>query len=232
MPSVEDLDTLLRESESVAAVASMSEKEIDEMVERRQESLERLQELDLIQESRLRKVEGFNPLQDLKPSDYERLVQEKIIDAPYAERLKKLDGLVAKLESLDFPSAAAKIELERLSSVRNTFRERIESQIAERQQEITTRREEVKNKVLEHYAKRTEELKRIIAEIESNPRVIERLQTIAEKERKKIIQEAAHYIQSLGARHANAFKRIGYLTENEKIAVELIQILGEGDKRR
>jgi len=183
MPSVEDLDALLRESESVATVASMSEKEIDEMVERRQESLDRLQDIGPIQESRLKRVENFNPLKGLKPSDYERLVQEEMIDAPYAERLKKLDGVIAKLESLDFPSADAKAELEKLSGVRNAFREKIESQIAEQQQETTSRREEVKNKVLEHYAKRTDELERVIAEIESNPRVIERLQTMAEKER-------------------------------------------------
>ena len=243
MPSGEDLDALLRESESVATVASMSEKEIDEMVERRQESLDRLQDVGPIQESRLQRVENFNPLKSLKPSDYERLVQEEMIDAPYAERLKKLDGVITKLESLDFPSADAKAELEKLSGVRSAFRERIESQITEQQQEITTRREEVKNKVLEHYAKRTDELERVIAKIESNPRVIERLQTMAEQERqafqakieqeqKRIVQEAARYIQSLGARHANAFKRLGDLTGNDKLADELMQTLGEGDEQK
>lgn len=254
MPSIEDLDALLRESESVATVASMSEKEIDEMVERRQESLERLQDVGTIRESRLQKVENNNPLGGLKPSDYERLVQEEMIDAPYAERLKKLDGVIAKLESLDYPSADAKAELEKLSSVRNAFREKLEGQIGEQQQEITARREEVKNKVLEHYAKRTEELERTVAEIESNPRVAERLQTMAEKEmselfakrekekqeaeariekeRKAVIQEATRYIQSLGTRHSNAFKRLGELVGNEKIADELLQALGEEDARK
>jgi hypothetical protein len=254
MPSIEDLDALLRESESVATVAAMSEKEIDEMVARRQESLERLQDIDTIRESRLQKVENYNPLGDLRPSDYERLIQEEMIDASYAERLKKLDDVIAKLESLDYPSADAKAELEKLSGVRNAFREKLESQIAERQQEIAVRREEVKNKVLEHYAKRTAELERAIAEIESNPRVIERLQTMAEKEmkeffarrekekqeaearieseRKKIIQEATRYIQSLGARHANAFKRLGEILGNEKIADELTAALGEEDARK
>ncbi|HLD69249.1 MAG TPA: hypothetical protein VJA17_00630, partial [Candidatus Omnitrophota bacterium] len=169
--------------------------------------------------------------------------QEEMIDAPYAERLKKLDGVITKLESLDFPSADAKAELEKLSGVRSAFRERIESQITEQQQEITTRREEVKNKVLEHYAKRAEDLERVIAEIESNPGVIERLQAMAEQERKafqvkieqerkRIVQEAARYIQSLGVRHANAFKRLGDLTGNEKITDELMQTLDEGDERK
>lgn len=243
MPSVEDLDALLRESENVATVASMSEKEIDEMVEQRQESLERLQDIDTIRESRLHRVDNFNPLKDLKPSDYERLVQEEMIDAPYAERLKKLDGVIAKLEALDYPSVDAKAKLEKLSGVRNAFREKLEGQIAEQQQEIAARREEVKNKVLEHYANRVVELEGTIAEIESNPRVIERLQTMAEQERKAfeakieqerkaVVQEATRYIQSLGSRHANAFKRLGELAGNEKLADELMQTLGERDERK
>ncbi len=254
MPSIEDLDALLRESESVAIVASMSEKEIDEMVERRQKLLDRLQNVETIRESRLQRVENFNPLKDLKPNDYERLVQEGMIDAPYAERLKKIDDVIAKLEALDYPSADAKAELEKLSEVRNAFREKLESQIEERQQEIAARREEVKNKVLEHYGARVEELERTIAEIESNPRVMERLQIIAEKEmqavfakreaekkafeakieqdRKAIIQEANRCIQSLSARHSNAFKRLGELLGNEKIADELFSVLGKENARK
>jgi hypothetical protein len=253
-PSIEDLDALLRESESVATVASISEKEIDEMVETRQESLDRLQNIEVIRESRLQRVENFNPLKDLTPNDYERLVQEGMIDAPYAERLKKLDGVIAKLEALDYPPADAKAELEKLSGVRNAFREKLEGQIEERQQEIAARREGVKNRVLEHYGTRVEELERTIAEIESNPRVMERLREIAEKEmqavfakreaekkafeakieqeRKAAIQEASHYIQSLGARHSNAFKRLGELLSNEKIADELVMVLGEEDVRK
>ncbi len=242
-PSIEVLDALLHESEGVATVASMSEKEIDEMVEWRQESLDRLQDVDAIQASRLKRVENYNPLKGLKPNDYERLVQEEMINAPYAERLKKLDGVIAKLESLDYPSADAKAELDKLSEVRSAFRDKLESQIQERQQELATRCEEVKNKALEHYAKRVEELEQTIAEIESNPRVVERLQTMAEqerrtfeakieKERKALMQEAARYIQSLGARHGNAFKRLGELLGNEKVGEELIKTLGEKDERK
>ncbi len=254
MPSIEDLDALLCEAESVATIALISEKEIYEMIERRQELLDRLQDLEIIRESRLQRVENFNPLKDLKPSDYERLVQEGMIDAPYAERLKKLDGLIEEIEALDYPSVYAKTVLEELSEVRNAFREKLENQIEERQQEIAARREEVKNKILEHYSTRAEELEQMVVEIESNPHVVERLQTMAEKEmqalfakreaekkafeakieqeRKAVIQEAARYIQSLSARHDNAFKRLGELLGNEKIADELIAVLGEKDARK
>jgi hypothetical protein len=254
LPSVEDLEARLRDAESVATSASVSEKEIDEMIERRQESLDRLRDISSIQESRLRKVENFNPLKDLEPDDYERLVREGIVDNAYAQRYKatpaqlisyfqKRDKVITDLEKLEYPTANAIAELERLVTERNRFRQELESLIAERQEEIAARREEIKNKLLEHYTRRAEELERTIAEIESNPRVIERLRTMAEKERqafqakieqewKKIIQEAGRYIQSLGARHVNVFKRLGELTGNEKIAEELLQILREGDERK
>ncbi|MFN7088409.1 MAG: hypothetical protein ACK4NX_01090, partial [Candidatus Paceibacteria bacterium] len=197
----------------------------------------------------------------------ERLVQEGMIDAENdiidekgevlmlsAKKFIELDKGIAKLESLDYPTADAIAMLEQLSAVRNVYRERLESQIAERQQEIAARREEIKNKVLEHYAERTAELERTIAEIESNPRVIERLQMMAEKEMKEwfarrerekqeaaarierernaIIQEATRCIQSLGARQSNAFKRLVELTGNEKIVDELLQALGEAGVRK
>jgi len=243
LPDIKDLDSLLEESEKVATVASLSEKEIDELVEKRQESLERLQNVDAIREQRLQRTEKFNPLKDLIPADYDRLVQEGMIDTDYAKRLKKLDAVIAKLESLDYPTADAVAELERLTQVRNSFRERIESQIEEKQQELSERRENIKNKVLEHYEKRAEELEEIIAEIESNPRVIERLHAMAEQERKefeekieqerkKLLVEAARFIQSLSVRHANAFNRLGEITGNEKIAEDLLKALEEEDKRK
>lgn len=254
MTSIEDLDALLSESENIATVALMSEKEIDKMIERRQEALNRLQNVELIRESRLQKVENFNPLGDLNPSDYERLIQEGIIDASYAKRLQKIDEVIAKFETLEYPSADVKAQLEKLSEIRNSFREKLEDQIAERQQELTARREEVKNKVLEHYAKRAKELEKTIIEIESNPRIVEQLQAMAKKEmhadfakrevekkafkakieqeRKAIIQEATRYIQSLSARHNNAFKRLGKLLENEKIEEELLTVLNEGDAKK
>jgi len=119
MPSIEELDVLLDESENILKIASMSDKEIDAMIEQRQKSLDRLQKINQIEESFLQRVERFKPLEGLTPNDYERLVQEKIIDSPYAERLKKLDNLIAGLESLDYPSADARTEPERLSRFRN-----------------------------------------------------------------------------------------------------------------
>lgn len=241
MPStIEELDHILQASEKMAITAAESEKEIDEMIKQRAESLKRLQGIDLIKESRLKRIENYNPLQNLQASDYERLVQEKIIDLSYADRLKKLDNVIAKLETIDYPSADVKSELEKLYLVRNAFREKIENQITERQEILAAKREKIKNKILEHYSNRIKKLEEIIASIEADPRLTERLKIIREKEQQeaqariekeweKIFQECGRYIQSLEARHQNVFKRLIELTENEKIVDELLQALDEED---
>jgi hypothetical protein len=253
LPSVGDLKGLLEEAKNITKVALMSEREIDEMVERRQKSLDLLRDAYLAQESLL-KMEDSGPLKDLKSDDYDRLIQEKIIGASYAELLKQLDDEITKLESLDFPSAVTKAELHKLYGVRNSVREKIESQIVERQQEIAAQLKKQRDEELNLYKRRVEELEQTIAEIESNPRVLERLRAMAEREmkeffeererkkkefeakieqeRKKRIQDATRYIQSLGARCANAFKRLGELTGNEKIADELAVALREEDTRK
>jgi CHASE3 domain sensor protein len=243
MPTIEELDNLLNTSKELLENAVISEKEIDEMIEKRQEALEQIQNIELILESRLRKVENFNPLKDLTPDDYEGLVQEGIIDVAYAERLKKLDELISQLESVEFPTLEAKAKLEELASVRRAIREKIESQIEQRQEEIAERREELRNKILEHYGKRIKELEKIVAEIESNPQVIERLQTMAEKEykefqegiekeRQRIIHEATRCIQSLSARHARVINRIGEILDDEKFINKLMNILWDRDEKK
>ena len=243
MPTIEELDNILEESEKVIKIVSLSEEEIDEMMEQRQELVERLANVEFLRESRLQRVEKYNPLADLKPSDYERLVQEGIIDVSYAERLKKLDELMSQFQSLEYPSAQAQAQSERLSQIRNNLREKLESQIRQQQEEIATRRESVKNKILEHYAKRTQELQKRLTEIESNPAVLERLQAIAEKEKREfeakmeqerqaLIKEVERYVQSLSARQANAFERLSELTDNKEIIQELTNAWEEKDARK
>ncbi len=182
MPSVKDLDVLLEQSEDIVTVAVMSEEKIDEMIKQRQESFDQFNISEINRESRIQKVDNYNPLKELKPSDYEQLVQEEMIDKEYADRLKKLDNIITKLESLDYPSVEVKTELEKLLEFRNTFREKLESQIQQKQEEVVVHQEDLKNRLFEHYAGRMEKFKRTIEEIESNPRVLERLRMMATKE--------------------------------------------------
>jgi len=243
LPDIKDLDIILKESEEVANIASLSEEEIDKMIERRQKAIDMYHNTDLVREERLRKTEKYNPLKNLTSSDYDRLIKEEIIDSDYTESLKKLDSIIAKLESLKNPSTDAVAELERLSQIRITIRENLESQIRQKQQEFSEEMEKTKGNIFEHYVKKSERMKEIFTEIEKNPRVLERIETMArkemeekgqkiEQEQKKILTETNRLVQSLGARNTNAFKRLVEITNNKDISQILIKSLGEEDPRK
>jgi len=228
-----DLDAMLRELDNAATQASMSEKEIDEMVKQRQESLDELADLNVIESSRLSKVENYNPLKGLEPGDYDRLFQEGIISKDEMDQGKMMDVIISKYESINNLTEADKVNLLKTADLRSQFQKKIEIKIANAQEEMQARQNEVMVKVIEHYAKKAEVLEKTIADIEANPRLINVLYKTAEEEmkafetkieeqRKNIVEDAARCIQSLGTRHANAFKRIGELLGNEKISDELI----------
>lgn len=84
------------------------------------------------------------------------------------------------------------------------------------------RRDEITRKIIDHYSKKSERLERIINEIESDPKVIERLWITAEKEMKKDLEEMRIKEQKL-------------LEEQEKILVSEAQSVYDrqinGDKR-
>jgi len=240
-PDIKDLDSILEGSERVITAASISEGEIDEMIEKRKELLEKLQNVDVIRGQRLRRVENYNPLIDLTSADYERLASEKIVDAAGAERLKKLDEVIAKLDSLEYSTADSVAELERLTQLRSLFQKKLDSQIEKRQQEIAERREAVKSKLLDHYARKIEAMEGAIAEIEANPRVIGKFNAIAEQERRELEEEieklllsTSQFTQALSTRHAKAFERLGEITGNEGIVQDLLKALKEeyGRKRQ
>lgn len=227
MFAIEDLDDLLNEAEKITLSFRLRE---------------RLEGIKAIMKSRLNVAVNFNPLRNLKASDYERLVSEEIIEEPYAEKLKKLDEEIAKFESIEHPDSDTQAAMEKSLIGRGAIGGKIESVIDKKREEMETRRNTVGNNILSHYGKRIHELERTIAEIESNPKIIERVKQKAEiekrifeekmeTERKEIVQQAIPYIQSLVARNENAFKRIGEVLENEKIAEELINAIDDGDKK-
>jgi len=255
LPDIKDLNSILEKSEKVASIASLSEEEIDEKIKSRQEILDQYHDLELFQEQRLRRLEKYNPLKDLTLADYNRLLQEKVIDEEFTSRykstpeqyinfLKEMDSVVAKLESLKNPSTDAVAELERLSQIRISIRENLESQIEEKQQDLSEHLEKIKNRMFDNYAKRVEKMEKAFEEIvEGNPRIGERLEAMArnemkekeeeiEQERKKLLAETSRLVQSLGAKNNNAFKRLAEITNNEDISQFLIEALEEEDPRK
>ena len=242
-PDLAELDSTLKEANEIADNASLSEKEIDEMAEKYKNTAERIKDIDLIQEERLRRVENYNPLKDLTPADYTRLVQEGIINSEYADRLQTIDSIINKLESLESPTTDAMAELEKLANVRNEIREKIENLIEEKQEEISGRKEKIRNEIFEHYAKRIEELENVIKEIEKNPRAIERIKIIEEKEREefektkkaeeeRLFSEASRFIQSLNAKHNNAIKRLIEITKDKDVVKKLSDSLSFETKEK
>jgi hypothetical protein len=172
----------------------------------------------------------------------------------FVATLQELDRTIAQFESIVSPSADASARLEKLLEMRIVFQGELKDRLDERHEEIAARREETKNNVLEHYSARAKELEGIIAAIESNPDVVARLYAIAEaemrvffekrnaekraseekieQEKKAALHEAMRAVQSLGARQANAFKRLGEILGNEHVANELLEAFGEEDERK
>lgn len=130
-----------------------------------------------------------------------------------------MDKTIAEISAIKHPPPEIKTRLSELSEVRSAYHREIDGLIRQRQEEIGQRREKVKAKVIAHYAKRVEELNKLIAEIESNPKVAERLQALREQKKKEaearekalreeILSDCERYTQSVLARQNSAFERL------------------------
>ena len=243
LPNLEYLDKLLEEADSVLKSAMQSSADIDELIEKHKVTKERIDNIDVLRESRLRRVEDFDPFGRLKSDDYERLVRERVIKKDIAESLKVIDEMITEFESIEYPEAYVVEKFEKVYQEQRILRDYTESKIREREDKKATQRERLISRVVDHYGNRIQELEQVIAEIESDPAVMERLKLMdeekkkefeekMEKERELILKEASRYTQSLGARHENAFTRIGEIAGNEGIADELMGALDEEDLKK
>lgn len=230
LPDIGDLDSILEESERVIAEATLSEESVNDMVEQLKVLLERLKNAETVREQRLRRVLAFDPLKDLTSADYEGLVAAGLVDFAGAEKLKKLDDVIIRMESLDCPTDDSIAELGRLTLLKGSFQKRLENQIEKMKQKIFVRRAEVKNKVLEHYSKKTEVLEGAIAKIEANPRVVERFNAIAEQEKKdfeekieKFLLETSQLTSLVSKSHSKIFERLSEVTGDENIGQDLFK---------
>ena len=225
---VDDLESLLKAASTVATEALKTEQQVDSLIERRKQDSVRLKNLELIRESRLQKVENFNPYLNLTINDYKRLTEEGIIDVGLADNLKKMEEIIKTLRDVKYPSIEVKDRLNILVETRNNLNDQIDSQIKQKQEETEARREEVRNKVVETYSQKIEVLEKSLKEIESDPRVAERVKNMKDldrkkleiklaEERQKIILEASRFIQSLTARNENSIKRIGEIIGDKNV---------------
>ncbi len=253
LPSADKMNAILSKAKKVSSVALMSQAEIDKLVRQRQEAIDEYQDI-VAKESSLKTTKPINPFDNLEPSDYQRLVQEKIITEESVKCFIEIDNEIAKFQSLPNPSLEAKTQLETLLNLRNSVKEGLESKIKEEQQKTAIKNEEQIRYQVEVYKERAQKLDKIISEIGSNPRVRDYLHTIAEKEmeeffdqrerekkeyetkvakiRQEIIDTSARFVQSLKDRYNNAFKRLEVLFEDKEISDKLAQILDEKDEQK
>ncbi|MBN2306564.1 hypothetical protein JXD20_01115 [Candidatus Peregrinibacteria bacterium] len=229
LPDIGNLDVILKESEKVISHASLTEERIDEMIQKRAGLLERLQNTEATRDQRLEHVQDYDPFGDIDVGNYEGLVSAGVLDAENAVRLKKLDAVIDRLSSLDPPTIDSATELKKLSALRESFQKQLEERIKIRQQAVIDRRVEVRNKVLSHYLKRTGGLRAAIAEIDAQPKVLEKLKVLEAETREKRKKEMEQFVrmmnesvQVLSDRHAKVFKRLSELTGNENITEDLL----------
>lgn len=233
-PPLDDLNELLEESAQMAQQALMSTQEVDALLKEREGYMDRYDTASWNKKSRLQRVEGFNPLKELDPQDYDSLVDEGVVDDAYVTRLKHLDHVIHQLEAVRSGTGQIFDRLTQLLERRAAVRDWLEGQVQARKDALAERREAVRAKLEEFYVRRINELTVAIDEIEANPRVQERLEQEAEaaiaelkERRQEIITEAMRYVASLSARHERAFARL-----TELIGAKAVRSLMDLPKQR
>ena len=236
-PDLGDLDDLLGESAQMAKTALMSEQEVDELLTKREAYIDRYTTASRNKESRLRRVEGFNPLKDLDAEDYDSLIAEGVVDRDYADKLEHLDEVIEDLEAVSSPSEEILARLAQLLERRAPVREWLEGKVQDRKEALAQRREDVRAKLEAFYIRRINELTAAVVEIEANPRVQDRLDKEAEvavaelkAQRQEVIREVTRYVASLSARHGRAFNRLTQIA-GEAAVTSLMDIPQQRDSR-
>lgn len=234
------LQDMLRRAKEMEETVLVTENNIDEMIERRQGILNQLGEAEEIQETQMEYLKRSEVDVDFSPDDYERLAQEGLLEeGERVEDLKDFDRIIANLKSIKYPSATTLAQLKEIESFRNNFLSLKQRAIEQKQIENKEQQEERRREAVEQYLKKIGELTKIIEDIESNPKVIDRLHLMAEKEyqeyqkkREKMVEEVGRCIQSIGSRHANSFKRMRICLKDEGFYENLLEAFKNNDQKK
>ncbi len=233
-------DDILAETEEVIATASMTKEEVDTKIDERQKAIDELRALMEEKEENMQKLDEESEAINLSLTDYEQLVKEGLIRQEHADKFQKIDEAIAQLESLKEIDDTAAAQREKLLGMKKAINEKLEEKIIATQEENAARIEKAKNDIFKDYAVRVGILDNLIAEIEANPKVIAQLYETAKSEmdaQKKEIQEKQaerlreyeRVMQSLDAKHQNAFANINkaFGGEDVDIADELSKAMDE-----
>jgi len=228
----EQIDKLLEESQKIAAAASISEGELEKLIN---ESFKEFNKARLLNEELEAKIAILEepPLASLRPDDYGELVKEELLTEEEARKLSAMDESVKKLKAIKNPPAAATEKLQILLSVRKSARSRLEQAIKAKQEVLAAENERTKNELLRDYQQKTEIFNEISEKIKDNPQVMDRLHQMARKELKAIekrhdkkveqlINECKKFIRLLSRHHRAAFNRLAEAVKNENFREDLV----------
>ncbi len=231
-----DIINLVDESKKLAAATSLSETEIEKLIN---SSFESFNETRLLTEDFNAKMALLSepPLSEASVEDYNGLAKEGLIGEETAQFLTDIDKTVKDLKSAKNPPAAVTDRMEQLISIQTTARADLEKIIQAKQEELKTKNEQTKDELFNFYSKKIEAFNELTEEIQKNPRAMDRIKTIAEKEfkniekkykqkREQLIGEASHFVKLLSSMHAKKFNRIAEVAKKSDIKNDLVEAVG------
>ena len=250
LPEIDDLDAFLGESEKVFTVATMTAADVDGLIKERQIMIHQVDDLETLSKKCSQRVVNSNTCTGLAATNYADLMAVGLIDAAYVERLQKMDELISKFQAVEHLPREASVKLAGLEEKRKDFQDRMAVKIQEKQEKLGLYQGIVREEIKNHFAQRIEKLIQGIAGIETNPHVKERLQVMkeAEQEALKVKQQAAarqaaleqqqlakkveRFIQSIGAKHVQAFQRLEELTGEAELESRLLRLMNGKDEQQ
>ncbi|MBI2645140.1 hypothetical protein HYW94_03145 [Candidatus Uhrbacteria bacterium] len=237
-----EFDADLSDSSVLIAHASMTEQEIDELIKKRESAKKKLDRIDSWKKERIEKIEKFtDPLDVIAPADYDMLLKAGLLTTEDAKKLEALDAQIQKAKSIQHPSQDIKNAIEKHTTQQGEVHKEIREVMHQRQRQFRERIETLKNKLAKIYIERAGKLTALLADIESQPRVMDRLKKIEEeqtekKEREereiqtKILNECTRMAQSMRDRHEHAFKRIAEALDDPNIKERILSALEQSQK--
>jgi|GEM_PF-2141605 len=220
----------------------MTEQEIDNLIKQREFAKKRLEKMDSWKKERQKKLEQFaSSLDTIDSSDYDSLKKVGLLTQEHAHKLKEIDTQVQIIKKMEHPSDEFTQKIEQLTDYLGRANQEIREAIRQKQGQFTDRIEKLKNKLAEMYIKRSEELTALLKNIESQPRVMDRLKEIEEEQTQKketeereiqikLLSELTRAAQSMRDRHTNAFKRLAEILNNPAVKDESLAALEQSKK--
>jgi hypothetical protein len=237
-----DLDALLNDSSLLIAHATMTEQEIDNLIAQRELAKKRLGNIESWKKERQKKLEQLtNPLDVVDPTDYDTLQKAGLLAQKDAEKLTVIEDRIQAIKKIEHPNSDLEHHLEKLTNHQGEANQRIKEALKQQQSQFTERIEALKNKLTEMYTKRAGELTALLADIESQPRVMDRLKKMKEEQTRKqeteeheiqtkLLDELTRVTQSMRDRHTRAFARLAEILDNQHIKDEALAALEQSKK--